>query len=264
MERKLGIYLNCLPATPIPERMKKIKDAGFETFFSFPNSREEVMLIREEAEKNGLFYESIHAPFTNINTLWCPGVDCMQIKKRIYESIDLASEAGVPIVVLHVSSGWFPPQLSDIGFQRYDGFVEYAADKNVIIAFENLRKFGNLAALMERYEKVDHVKFCYDFGHEHCYTETVHFTDIYGPKIVYTHIHDNHGRDHNDYWGDPDEHLMIFDGNTDFADIMARLNRLDYRGSLTLELTKDRQYAEMKDEEYLKIAYERLVKLSRL
>ena len=264
MDRKLGMYLGSLPKTPIPERLRKIKDAGFETFFTFVHSKEEALSIREEADKLGLCFESIHAPFDGINTIWCPGVDCMSIKKRLYDSIDYSEAAGVPILVLHVSSGWFPPQLSDIGFERFDGLVEYAAGKNVTLAFENLRKVGNLAAIMERYEKVDYVKFCYDFGHEHCYTETVHFVDLYGPKLAYTHIHDNHGRNHEDLWADPDEHLMVFNGNIDYADIMARLNAVNYDGSLTLEVTKDREYTEMSDEAYLKLAYDRLVKISKM
>ena len=177
-------------------------------------------------------------------------------------SIDSAAAAGVPIVVVHVSSGWFPPQICDLGFARFDGIVEYAISKGVKVAFENLRKFGNHAAIMERYEKISEVGFCYDCGHEHCYTETVDFLSIYGKRTFCTHIHDNPGRDKEDVLKDTDYHLLPFDGNIDYADMMTRIEKTGYTGSLTLEVTKENIYKEMSDDDFLGTAYERILKIS--
>lgn len=57
---------------------------------------------------------------------------------------------------------------------------------------------------------------------------------------------------------------MPFDGNIDYADIMTRLRKTDYAGSLTLELFREGKYAETPDREYLEIAFERLQRIAAL
>ena len=264
MERKLGIIASCLPGVTEINAVEKIRNAGFNMIFSGSYDRKTVYDLKTKSDKLGLSLDFLHAPFRGINDFWVPGLAYRELRNGIYGSIDAASGADVPVVVCHVSSGWFPPQLCDIGFGRFDEMVDYAITKNVRIAFENLRKVGNLAAIMERYENIPEVGFCYDCGHEHCYTETVHFLELYASRMICTHIHDNHGRDHNDYFGDPDEHLMPFDGNLDYNDMMRRIEETGYTGALTLELGKKGIYTEKSDEEFLGIAYERIKRISKL
>lgn len=264
MKRKLGIESSCLPGVPEVEALAKFKAAGFETFFTGYSSMEHVCALRKKADEVGLIYDFIHAPFGNINALWTPGLDHLDIQKKILCSIDAAAENGVPTVVVHVSSGWWPPQISDIGLARFDSIVEHAADKNVNIAFENIRKLGNIACLMERYERVNNVGFCFDNGHEYCYIETVKFLDLFGKRTLCTHIHDNYGRDKKDPWLDADYHLLPFDGSYDFADMMMRLNTYGYQGSLTLEVTKKGEYKTMSDEAWLALCYDKIKKISEM
>lgn len=264
MKQKLGIIANCLPGVAEIDALEKIKKAGFDMVFGGEYDPKTVCAMKERCERLGLSLDFLHAPFHGINDFWVPGLAYRDLRDGIYSSIDAASQANVPVVVCHVSSGWFPPQLCDVGFERFDAMVDYAISKNVKIAFENLRKVGNLAAIMERYEKIPEVGFCYDCGHEHCYTETVHFLELYGNRVFCTHIHDNHGRDHNDYWGDPDEHLMPFDGNLDYADMMKRLRAAGYTGALTLEIDQKGKYLEKSHEEYLQIAFERIKRISQM
>ena len=264
MERKLGIDATCLPGVAEIDALDKIRTAGFDAVFGVTNDAKTVCDMREKCEKLGLSLESLHAPFRGINDFWLSGLAYRGLRDGIKASIDAAAAAGVPVVVVHVSSGWFPPPICDIGFARFDDLVEYAIARGVKIAFENLRKLGNLAVILERYKKIPNVGFCYDCGHEHCYTETVHFLDIYGARTLCTHIHDNLGRNKEDKWKDADLHLMPFDGDIDYADMMARMRRFGYNGTLTLEITKGGDYAEKSDEEYLAIAYERVKKIAAL
>lgn len=264
MARKLGIESHCLPGVEPEKALELIKEAGFESFFSGFGGEESVWQQRKKADELGLVYDFIHAPFRGINNLWTPGLDYLPLYNQILATIDAAAAAGVPTVVVHVTSGWWPPHLSDIGFARFDSLVEHAIHKGVKIAFENIRKVGNLAAIMDRYERIPEVGFCFDNGHEHCYTETVKFLDLYPSRTFCTHIHDNYGRDKNDIWLDADYHLVPFDGTYDFADMMARLNKYGYEGTLTMEITKKAPYAEMSNEAWLKMVYERLVKISNM
>lgn len=67
------------------------------------------------------------APFSRINALWLGGDDYLPVFEKICGSIDGASAAGVKTVVCHVSSGWWPPKLCDIGFDRFDCLVDYVS-----------------------------------------------------------------------------------------------------------------------------------------
>ena len=263
MERKFGIELECLRYKKLDdaEVLKKIKAAGFDAVFSNKYDIKQIEYIKNEASKSGLEVEFLHAPFRGINDFWRPGFSHLPLKKKIYQSINSAAAFDIPIVIMHVDSGWNPPKMTGVGLKRFDALVEYADKKGVKIAFENIRNFGTLSALMQRYRSLDAVGYCYDCGHEHCYTETVHFTELFGSKLICTHIHDNVGRDGRD---DPDDHLMMFDGNIDYADMMKRLNGIGYDGSLTVELEKKQRYDHMTDDEYIKTAYERIVKISKL
>lgn len=264
MNGKLGIIADCLPGVADIDALEKIRNAGFDMIFTCETDPAVVCKMREKCDRLGLTIDFLHAPFDFINNFWLPGLAYRDLRNAIYSSIDAASAAGVPAVVCHVSSGWFPPQLCDVGFEHFDALVDYALSKNVKVAFENLRKVGNLAAIMERYEKIPEVGFCYDCGHEHCYTETVHFLELYGDRVFCTHIHDNHGRSKDDYWGDPDEHLMPFDGDIDYVDMMKRLRQTSYGGALTLEIDQKGPYLEKSHEEFLQIAYERIKRISAL
>ena len=168
MKRKVGINVGSLGgAIPLTEQLKMMKDTGFETFFSGLCSLESTAARKETADKLGLVYETIHAPFAGINNMWIPGLDYLTVFNGIKRSIDNAAACGIPAIVLHVSSGWYPPGISDLGLARYDELVFYAAERGVTVAFENLRCVGNLAYFSDRYEKLDNVRFCYEIGRAH-------------------------------------------------------------------------------------------------
>lgn len=264
MKNKRGIAAACLSGVSEYDALDAIRDAGFESVFSESWELDTVMKIREKCDRLGLVLDSLHAPWRGVNDIWLPTDACEPLLVGIRSSIDAAAAAGVPAVVAHVSSGWFPPEISKIGYERFDALVEYASEKKVKIALENLRRLGHLSVLMDRYEQNPWVGFCYDCGHEHCYTETVRYLDFYGDRMLVTHIHDNFGRDHADPYSDRDAHLMPFDGTLDYADVMARLNKTGYTGSLTLELFREGKYAETGDREYLAIAFERLNRIISL
>lgn len=265
MQRKLGIVASCLDGVSELDALKKIKDAGFETFFTGAYKNDDVRAIKGRADELGLKYEFIHAPFRGINQMWMPGVGYDKIFGQMKESIDSASNNGVPTVITHVSSGWHPPQVNDLGLSRYDELVLYARDRGVVLAFENLRLLGNLACLVDRYEGMDNVRFCFDCGHEHCYTKTVSLLDVFTTRVCCTHIHDNHGRALDDKINDFDEHLLPFDGTYNYERMMRKLDEYGYSGSLMLEVGQHtEEYRQMSAEAFLATAYERIKKISQM
>lgn len=265
MKRKLGIFANCLSGVSVVDALEKIKAAGFESFFTAEYKADDVSAIRKRADELGLEYEFIHAPFKDINTMWLPGVAYLDVMDYMKESIDSASANGIPVVIIHLSSGWNTPEVNDLGLLRFDELVKYARERGVTLAFENLRKLGNLACIVDRYENIDNVKFCFDCGHEHCYTKTVKMLDVFTTRVCCTHIHDNHGRDFYDKVSDTDEHLLPFDGTYQYELMMRKLDEYGYSGTLMLEVWQNREeYLKMSHEDFLATCYERIKKISEM
>ena len=265
MRRKLGIIANCLCDVSAIDALEKIKAAGFENFFTGEYKVEDVARIRARADELGLTYEFIHAPFHGINEMWMPGLGYLSVFDYMKEAIDAAQKSGIPTVITHVSSGWNAPKVNDLGLSRYDELVIYARERGVTLAFENLRLLGNLACLVDRYDGIDNVRFCFDCGHEHCYTKTVKLLDVFTDRVCCTHIHDNHSRDMHDRVSDGDEHLLPFDGTYDYEQMMRKLDEYGYTGSLMLEVFQGQaNYRQMSHEDFLATCYERVLKISQM
>lgn len=264
MNRKLGINVGCVRGLSQMENLELIHNAGFEAFFTGAQGQDTIAALMEKANEYGMVFETIHAPFSGINSMWVPGMEYVDVYKGMKHSIDLAAKNGVPAVVMHVSGGWVAPGINDLGLQRFDELVFYAAEKGVTIAFENLRQIGNLSYFSERYEKFDNVRFCYDFGHEHCYTKTVQWMDVFCHKLLCTHIHDNHGRTFEKV-GSPDIHLLPFDGNCNYQRCIDKLDEYGYAGPLTLEVDNGNdKYPDLSPEQFVATCYERLQRIAAL
>ena len=265
IRREFGINANCLKNISELDALQSIKEAGFKSVFLESYKNEDVRAIKNKADEIGLTVEFIHAPFSGINNMWFSGFAYLDIFEKMKESIDSASNNDIEGVVVHVSSGWQAPAVNDIGLSRYDELVLYAREKGVKLVFENLRVTGNLAYLVDRYEDQPHVVFCYDCGHEHCYTKTVRWMDIFTTRLFCTHIHDNPGRPTEDKVNDFDYHLLPFDGTCDYVHMMRDLDKYSYSGRLTLEVfQKIKPYDKLTVEEFLSTCYERIEKISEM
>lgn len=264
MKRKLGINSDCCRGFPETEMLGMIRDAGFETVFTGAWLPGEVEPLRKGCDRQGLDLEFIHAPFKGINQMWLAEED-PEIFKNLLLSVDTASDNGIPILVTHISSTWKPPEINPVGQARFDRLVEHAKEKNVMIAFENLRVVGNVAYFGDRYYDEKHVRFCYDCGHEHCFTRTVPWMDIFAERVVTTHIHDNFGIGKERKAG-TDLHLLPFDGDFDYTRMIRKLDEYEYTGTLMLEVCNDTRvdYEKLTPREFLGTAYQRVKRISEL
>lgn len=256
--RDIGINLHACKGFSDEEYIKIIKDLGFNATFTKVYEPERQCKIAELCAKYGITYETIHAPFPfiGINGMWLYGFGGDKMLKTLKASVDNCVLAGVDTMVLHLSSGDCAPPPTKIGKRRFTELVEYATKKNVLIAFENQRKLGNITWAFETFKDCENVGFCWDIGHESCFTPGREYMPLFGDRLVCTHIHDNSGR-YND-----DGHLIPFDGQIDFKRKMAFLNEYNYTGSLMLELKARHNYDDITKEEYLKKAAEAVKKLS--
>lgn len=268
MKRKLGINCDCIKDFDALQALDIIKETGFDCFFSGTRTLDiaSVTALREQAEKLGLSYDFIHAPYQAVNNMWGEDENTKPFMESIFYAMDCAAAASVSKIILHASSKWNPPEITERGFARYDELVAYAEKKKVGIAFENLRIFEYYNALLQRYKNNPLISFCYDNGHEHCCTPETDNIQIFADKISCTHLHDNFGKLKNYLTVDGDLHLLPFDGNFDFAQMIRRMDENGYTGALTLEVfnTTREDYKTLTAEEFIRTAYERLKKISEL
>ena len=175
-----------------------VKDLGFDAVFSSVRAPEKMYEAANLVAKAGLIYETVHnvrktAGGADVNDLWYEGEAGDDMYAELVKGIDMCAEISSPISVLHLSSGVDVPPPTDVGRGRFINLVDYALKKGVSLAFENTRKIFNLAWVFEEFKDADNVGFCYDSGHESCYTPGKEFLPIFGEHLICTHIHDNDG-----------------------------------------------------------------------
>jgi sugar phosphate isomerase/epimerase len=262
MRRKIGLNIDCIKDGSNCENIQKLKNAGFDCFFVLA-IREDVDKYKKISEDVGIYFEFIHAPFRGINAIWEEGDGYATLFDQMMETVDAAAEYGVPTVIIHLSSGWNPPAVNELGLKRYDKLVAHATEKKINIAFENLRNVENVLVIKERYKDNPYVGFCYDAGHEHCYTDNFDWIETFGDKLLCTHIHDNTGYDRSI---DNDTHYLPFDGNVDYEDMIRRLDKVGYKGSLMLEVFNKQkpEYLEWSEDKFIKECYERIKRIEEM
>lgn len=259
--RKIGINLIRNMEISADDYIKTIAELGFKkTFSGVLENEKEQLRIADFAAKHSIEFETLHAPFKRINNIWFEGEIGEDVLSELKMGLRRCKKVGAKIFVVHLSSGDNAPTLNDIGMKRFEELVEHADKNGVMIAFENQRKMGNLAWAIEKFPSVG---FCYDTGHENCYTPGKEFLPLLGDRIVCTHIHDNFGIYNNDL------HLIPFDGNVNYERVASNLRHWGYKGSLMLELkykqserySLENPYGNLSIEEYLSRAAESARKL---
>ena len=254
--RKIGINLNAKQGMTEEAYLDKIVSLGFNAVFTGVPGAQRLTEIGNALAKRGLDWETMHAPYKNINQMWLQGEGAEQMFADLLRSVDACHAAGVPILVVHLSSGLKPPSLTDVGRGRFIALVEHAA-AGVQIAFENQRKLANIAWTFEEFEDAPNVGFCWDTGHENCFTPGRQYMPLFGKKLICTHIHDNNGV------FDHDEHLLPFDGKLDFVRAARQIRESGFTGSLMLEAiaANSHAYDDMTCEAYLERAAAAVKKL---
>ncbi len=256
--RKLGINVGAYYGIPAEEQINYIKNAGFDSVFTGFSGFEANAAFAEKIAKAGLDYETLHAPYRGINSIWLPGEDGDAMLKKLTDCLDCAAKLGVPVIVVHLSSGEAAPHITDLGHERFARLVDHAGEAGVKIAFENQRKLANIAFIFELYRDASHVGFCWDNGHESCFTLGKRdYMALFGDRLIALHLHDNCGE------FDKDQHMMPFHANIDFNRVAEKIRNSGFEGTLMLEtiMANSNRYDGYTPEQFFAEAYGSVAKL---
>lgn len=258
---------------PVEQQIELYHQAGFEGFFT--EWDDHIPLYRQTADRLGMIYQSIHAPFYHCADMWGTDEKARAATEEFLHCVQVCAEVEVPIMILHAYIGFGPNDgPNPAGIENYRRVVDLAAEKNVKVAFENAEGEAYLAAVMTAFADYENVGFCWDTGHELCYNGGKDMMALYGDRLIATHLNDNLGV--SDFGGvitpTDDHHLLPFDGIQDWESVVRRLNRWGYDGILTFELNRtskggrhnNDKYLRMPLEEYIAEAYGRACRVAAL
>lgn len=255
------INISAIIGSSVPENIQipMIKKAGFDGFFTMYTGIEPVEEWARLAKQEHLEFETIHGPFKYANQLWKKGETGQAYLNYLKTIIDKCREIHVDKCILHTTVGNTAPDISEEGLSRFGTLCDYAKKQGVHICFENLEPLPHIDAVMEYITDPFH-GFCWDCGHNACYTPHIDMLEKFGSRLKCLHIHDNLGvtQPGNIDYRD-DRHLLPFDGILDWEWFVRKLKEYQYDGPITLEVSimGKPEYQKMNPEEYLSLAYER-------
>lgn len=215
--------------------MSIIKSVGYDATFT-RWQKDNTEAIANHAARLGLYYQSIHAPHTNIEKLW---EDCEDAKIKLGELISCIKDCArfdIPIMVLHTFMGFDDHSPNEFGLSNFARLVDEAERLGVKLAFENVEGEEYLAAVMERFADSKAVGYCFDSGHQNCYNYKTDMLALYGDRLIHTHLNDNLGVLGDKISALDDLHLPIGEGTVDWKLVMRKIRATGYNGVLMSEL----------------------------
>ena len=230
---KMGINIGFGYEISSEERFFLIREAGFDTVsLDFEQEFEPLLGSPESqvklAEQYGLTVESAHLTGVNMTSIWTDGTAAELVTQRLIDELKLINTVGVPTGVAHVTWGMTaPPEPNGHALNRFRRAAETAERYNVKLALENSVFAEHVHYLLENIQS-EHVGFCYDSGHENCFTPKENYLEKYGNRLFTMHLHDNNGL--------CDSHTFPFCGTINWPEKVALLRRSAISDCLFLEI----------------------------
>lgn len=236
---RLGMYAAFGFHVPFEQRLAKIAEVGFEStsmWWEHKNERVRELkhLVPKMVRDIGLDLESIHVPYSNCNDLLSENAEIRDPAIKLHtEWIDDCNRHEVPIMVMHVTLGKQPPELSDAGLDAYASLVRHAESSSVCIAIENTRVNQHIDSILGTFDSSS-LGFCYDVSHDFLYSEKPgELLNTHADRLVSTHLADTDGN--------LDRHWLPGKGIINYADVLQCFPVETYRGALMLEVSSGRK-----------------------
>ena len=198
--------------------------------------------IQTVANKYGIIFSQGHAPFYNFCDDFAKNKE--EQDKLLLRSIDCAAYLGIPWLAIHAGSDYSAERFRESSKRKNREYflpvLEYAAKRNVGIAFENLWDFNiapkrrytamveDLVDLVDSFD-CENAKICYDVEHAVISgLDPVKDLTVIGDRLRSTHI--------SDCIDIKADHLLPFAGITKWEPFMKKLQSMGYTGDIAFEI----------------------------
>ena len=230
MEPGIMLYIGC--KVDVFEQIEILKEIGVR--HTFINAKHpEIDKVLRAIREAGIVCDTLHSEYAithhgekiHMDDISRPGNAGEIMASRILKNIDTCAEHKIPVIVVHPSYDSPELAINPIARQRYTEIGDYAREKGVTIAFENLKYTKNLEFIMSA---VPDAKFCWDCGHEYSRLADEKPMPLFRDKLAALHVHDN--------FIASDDHLIPFTGKVDFDYVAKELAQSGFDGTLMLEI----------------------------
>ncbi|MDP3388071.1 MAG: sugar phosphate isomerase/epimerase [Eubacteriales bacterium] len=233
MKGKIGIYSWFGAQMHMSERLKLIKEAGFDStmlwwgdevaFWDY--GKEELI---DEVKRIGLKIENIHLPYYDIHHLWRNNLHSIDVLKNLIEGIEDCARFDIEGIVIHVENDLLKDYNKKIGLENLRRLVHEAEKKEIIIAIENTKNNQIVEFAFEEL-KSNHLKFCYDSSHDWLQEGSKGDLIIkHADRLQYLHLSDN------DLVSD--RHWIPGEGMIEWTTIVENLKVAQYNGTISFEV----------------------------
>ena len=204
---------------PEKERLHAVRAAGFDAVMIHWGAMNGVdACARYDAVvQAGLDVHTVHFPQEHTADFWREGDAGDRLTDQAVQAVREIGERGIAHMVVHTTRRLETPEPGPIGARRFARIAEAGEKYGVNIALENTR-FLHYNQYLFRHIDSPRLRFCYDCGHNHCFTPGEDALGMFADRLVTTHLHDNHGA--------RDEHLLIGEGDIDLPALFLRLVRM--------------------------------------
>lgn len=205
------------------------------------------------AKEVGLDIRNAHAPYRGINNLWGPSsIKRKQIINHYANCLTECAIYHIDKLIIHVDDVGFtynttyqPAAIAGIA-----ELVNLAEQVGVKLVVENYTSFRTIWEILTNIQS-NSLGFCYDSGHEHCFSRGQSMLEVFGNRLMEIHLHDNFGKN--------DQHMLPGDGDINWSILSNHLRKTNYTGPIFLEITDSlwKHYQSLSNKEFLLTAINR-------
>lgn len=217
---------------PLRDAFEHAREAGYrslEIMVTRDPATQDGHAIRALAEEFGVSVEALHAPMLLVTRrVW--GTEPVE---KIYRSVQVAEQAGIPLVVVH------PPYRWQVRYRNWvrRSMAEYAARSGVGIAVENMFPVkirgdrGIRFHASQEFEDLDRFPaLVLDTSHlAVSRIDLLEAYERYRAKVVHFHVSNNAGKG----W---DSHLPVYEGVLPLEKLLGEVANDGFAGTVSLEL----------------------------
>ncbi len=254
---QLGIFSWFGFVLPLPERLKLIKEAGFNATTLWWEDETGPLEIKKEnmpdmVRKSGLVLENIHIPYDNCDQLWSEHKSSRNaIVNKYIGWLNDCAKYQIPIMVMHITDSLNLPSPEHHGQYGMDSIfrlLKVAEELGVTIAIENTGREDYVAYVLSAIHS-NNFGFCYDSSHNRIYSEDgLTLLENSANFVVTTHLSDNDGN--------KDRHWLPGEGIINWDKLTNVLSQSTYNGYLTLEVYPTEPELKTSPELFLSKAYQ--------
>ena len=227
---KLGINLMGGTGLSVDDHVAMLKRIGWDGFFT---GWEKNLLpeYQAAAEKYGIIWQSIHAPFHQVRYMWNEGEPGEQVTAELIECVKDCAAHNVPVMVIHPFIGFEEHDPTEVGLANFGRIIEAADTLGVRLGFENVEGEEYLQAIFERYAGHPSLGFCLDTGHLMLAHKGGHgdFIRRAASRLKALHI--------TDVVGENCDHVLpMVGGRCNWSEIISALREINYQGLFNYEI----------------------------